>query len=69
MTPAWQDAPRSAWKDAHGVVHFVGLHTVRSVRTECGVVIVRGDIWRQLEVYEHSDDAINCLTCASEVDD
>lgn len=54
-----------AWKDEHGVVHVVALHTNTRIMTECDVLIVRGDVWRQLSVYVAAgkDEPVSCLIC------
>lgn len=58
------------WKDVHGVVHVVGLHTTTSIRTECDVVIVRsGNINHQVEQFTACYEPPNCLTCLFYVDD
>ncbi len=56
-----------SWRDPHGVVHMVGLHTQTSIRTECGVVIVKsGNLQVQLQHYEEAYAAPNCIACAAE---
>lgn len=64
----WADGERfyPAWRDARGVVHMVGLHTNNSIRTECGVIIVRGRLSEQQRVYEASREFPNCLSCVAE---
>ena len=55
-----------AWRDEYGIVHMVGLHTNTSIRTECGVLIVRGRVREQLERYEASREFPTCLSCVAE---
>ncbi len=56
-----------SWRDEHGVVHMVGLHTNTSIRTECGIFIVRsGNLDLQLKHYEEAYSTPNCIACAAE---
>jgi hypothetical protein len=52
------------WKDEHGVVHIVGLHTNTRIMTECRYVIVNtGNVWVQVEKYDPCYEPPNCLEC------
>lgn len=52
------------WRDAHNVVHIVGLHTNNRIYTECGVTIVNSsNVWVQLRQFEPCYDVPNCLAC------
>lgn len=58
------------WKDTHGLVHVVGLHTTTSIRTECGEFIVRsGNLNHQIEQFEPCYEPATCLTCLFPADD
>lgn len=58
------------WKDEHGLVHVVGLHTTTSIRTECGVFIVRsGKLDHQVEQFTPCYEFVACLSCLFPVDD
>jgi hypothetical protein len=52
------------WKDEHGVVHIVGLHTNNRLYTECCITIVNSsNVWVQLRQYEPCYEPPNCLEC------
>jgi hypothetical protein len=58
------------WRDEHGVVHIVGLHTNTAIRAECGVVIVRsGNVFVQVELFEPCYEPPTCLTCLVEFEE
>lgn len=59
-----------SWKDPHGVVHVVGLHTTTSIRTECGEFIVRNSkLDHQIEQFTPNYEHPTCLSCLFPSDD